>query len=525
MASTSLRLTDLPGPIISNVLWLVYPVMTVNDWLNLKSVCTAFSVEIERLNMSHNALNKEQKSAGVYMFQRRHWVYASLMPTSQYARYLTQKLLHYPGTVNPCFLRMTLHVASVLVQHEWQPNSGTPAKAHQPSPRRYEEVVYLLCKASATTTPNAWGLRNVPLDDLSLNFDTLAASDMDFAVAAGAAYLGMTGLLAGKSFSDSAFEGFHSAAAKVYGEIFSAACRGGYVEMVRMLLERGIVPQPSHVIEAAREGNLEVIKLLSPARSNGILRNRFFALHRSKGDILGTYSISQVEEIILAAVETGHQRIVGLLVPTIKQPSLSFRTKFLAAATQNGHVALTRQAIVLGADINRQDGLCMTPLDNACRNGRSEVAALLLELGASPVSPLEPMNQAAAGGHIQCMKQLLTAGVDINWRKGNFLVEPCSRGSVNALQWLFENGLDITKASGDNIHYATAYATKNGYITILNLLIEHGVDWNIAKKYLNDGNVFECNIHHVSRFLDALEEQNKHHDGRRKYTSSHETTI
>ena len=517
MASRSLRLTDLPIPIISDVLWLAYQDMLLNDWLNLKMVCSSFFVEISRLSMSRNALDKEHKAAGMSL--RRHWTSASLMPTSQYARYLSQKVLHYPGTVNPCFSRITFHVASVLMRHEQQ-SLRSLTGTHQLASRRREEIVYLLCRASVTATSNAQHLRDVPLQDLTLDFDTLAVSDVDFTIAAGAAYLGMIDLLADKTFPSVAWKELDSAAAKVYGDIFSAACRGGHVKVVRMLLERGNIPQPSHTTEAAREGNLEVVKLLIPPRTNGSLWDKCLALHRGKGESLGTYSLPQFEAVILAAVDNGHQRIVDLLVPAIVRPSPSFCTKFLAAAARNGYLELTRQAICVGADMNKQDGECMTPLDNACRKGHTEVVALLLELGASPVSSLEPMNQAAAGGHVDCMEQLLIAGVDINWRRGYFLIEPCSRGSANALKWLFENGFDITQASSENIYSATVYATKNGYTTILGMLLEHGVDWDIARKVVSDGNPWGFNIHHVSYFLDAYEENYKHRNNSR----THEVT-
>jgi len=85
-------------------------------------------------------------------------------------------------------------------------------------------------------------------------------------------------------------------------------------------------------------------------------------------------------------------------------------------AAKDGNIEAVKQAIADGADVNALDGLLQqTPLDYA----EGETADLLRKHGGKTSLWLragESIHIAAAGGHIEAVKQYLADGVDVNVR-------------------------------------------------------------------------------------------------------------
>ena len=486
-----LDLLDLPILVIDDILWFVYLGTPLIDWLNLGVVCSTFSREIDNLLILRHTFYQHEWRTGVRP-QSRSIPFRMRMPASLYAFYLSQKILRTPAAASSCFAQVTVHAASILVQHEQ--NQGGEEGQHQivignfhNTHGRYEKYIYLLCKAFATSTSNHYCCS--PLEDHSWGLSTLSSSCLNFAVVTAAAYLGWHKVLA-----DSANECDMDIPVTVnfYGDILSTACRSGCMDTVRMLLGRGHVPKPEFLTEAAREGHLDVVKLL--------------AHYKNHSNVLKTHDIAQVESAIHAALGESHEDIVDFLLPAIrkKRHTQFFRPKFLAIAARKGCLHSIKQAVSLGWDLNFNSSYCVSVLGHACRAGRIDSVALLLDLGAKPSGCPEPMKQAAAGGHIACMQQLVDAGVDNNRHAGHFLIEPCARGKVAAVNFLFNNGYDISKASTDFVELATLWATFNGYVSILKILAEHGLSRESVSQAFCLGNECGRNLYHVTSALEAL---------------------
>ena len=498
---SSSDLLDLPVLIIDDILWLVYLDTAPIDWLNLRVVCKIFSREIYNLLILRHTFNQYEWRTGKRpRFHPRSFGFR--MPAALYAFYLSQKILRIPAAASSSFGQMTFYVASALTQHERQQNRSQPDletlpghchSFHDPK----EKFIYLVCKSFATATSNR--LRVLPLEENSWNLTTTPTCNLKYASVTAAAYFGWHSLVA--DVPDERSVGFNPTAAKIYGDVLSAACRSGCLELVQVLLERGHAPKPEYLAEAASEGHFEIVKVL--------------AHYNNCNKILKTHSIAEVEIAIIRAVEKGHEVIVDFLLPAIqnKRHTQFFCPEFLATAANKGYLNLIKRGVALGWDLNLNAFHCVSVLGHACRAGRKDAVALLLKLGADPDGCPAPMEQAAAGGHITCMQQLLDAGADVNQGGGRLIMQPCSRGKAAAVQFLFDHGYNVTHDSVAFIKDATFCATFHGYVTTLEVLAEHDLAWDSIREAFNRADGHGRNIQHVASALEALRVKQKRYEG------------
>ena len=499
MAPPSLQLLDLPTPLVSDVLWHIYGGIELQHWLNLKTVCKAFAMEVDYLALTRDTLfNNPHRPPGLLVGGvRRMW--DTLMPASQFASYLSRKMLLYPTTATSGFSQITFRVASVLIQRERERayHLGPLIGCQTPTHQQFEEVIHVLCKAFVSAIFYALPglspekkLRERFLRD-PFDFDTVATSTFDYIVATGAACLGLDPYLTGQTSFDTYSDGFDPGVAHIYGDILSAACRGGDTGLIRKLLATGHVPQYVLLIEAAYEGHLEVIQLLTCGQSNSA--------------ILETYSLARVEEMVFAAVGGGHRDVVQFLLPMIEQPSLQFRSDFVSSAARANQTQFISQAIAMGWEMDEQDRLCMTPLDNACRRGHSEAVAVLLGQNLKPASARKPMYMATQGGHLGCLRELLNAGWGTSNAQSRCLFEACSRGRVSIVQFLLDSEYGFKGANTKYMHAATCEAASCGFTTILKILIKEGAKLNWARAGIRRGIRLGYSMDHVITTVKELE--------------------
>lgn len=103
------------------------------------------------------------------------------------------------------------------------------------------------------------------------------------------------------------------------------------------------------------------------------------------------------------------------------------QTPPLIDAVQSGDVALAKELLDAGANLNAKNDVGHTPLHVAAIRGREVVAVALLEAGANPNAVdhdgKTPLHWAAsydeASGYEDIVKLLLDAGADPNARDGN----------------------------------------------------------------------------------------------------------
>lgn len=100
--------------------------------------------------------------------------------------------------------------------------------------------------------------------------------------------------------------------------------------------------------------------------------------------------------------------------------------------------------------LNQRNADLLTPLNLAASEGKTEVAALLLDLGADPAigdnENSQPVHLAAVNGHIPVLDLLLAHGVGINSLDDNRmtpLMFAVSRGQAEMAKHLVEKGADM----------------------------------------------------------------------------------
>ena len=146
-------------------------------------------------------------------------------------------------------------------------------------------------------------------------------------------------------------------------------------------------------------------------------------------------------------------------------------------AVSHGDTALVKSLVSFGVDAHPKDNKGLTPLCQAIRDNRTQIAQLLLDHGAKPTNKLEVFG-AVGRGEIDTLRVLLDHGLDIDQPAFNsdvsLLMAACIRGQIDIVQLLLNRG---AKVNFSNIHGATAlmHATKWGDVGIVKLLLDHGV--------------------------------------------------
>lgn len=91
----------------------------------------------------------------------------------------------------------------------------------------------------------------------------------------------------------------------------------------------------------------------------------------------------------------------------------------------------------------------------------------------------EMLKEAAAGGHLNVVKFLFENVAKISWGIDEALKWAASRGYIDTVRFLVKHGADVT-VSGN---YAIRYAAAQGHLETVKFLVKHGAD---VKAHRND---------------------------------------
>jgi len=301
------------------------------------------------------------------------------------------------------------------------------------------------------------------------------------------------------------------------GTVVTWAARGGYEEVVKILLEReGVNPdQPDSVCGqtplswAAEKGHEGVVKILleregvnpdrpdtfcgrtplSWAAENGhegivkILLEREGVNPDQPDSVYGQTPLSW-------AAEKGHEGVVKILLEregvNPDQPDSTWGRTPLSLAAGNGHEGVVKILLEReGVNPDRPDTFCgRTPLSWAAENGHEGIVKILLEReGVNPDQPdtnygQTPLSLAAGKGHESIVKILLE-------REGVNPDQPDTRYGRTPLSWAAENGHEgivkilleregVNPDQPDTFHGQTplSWAAENGHEGVVKILLE-----------------------------------------------------
>ncbi len=204
------------------------------------------------------------------------------------------------------------------------------------------------------------------------------------------------------------------------------------------------------------------------------------------------------ETPLLAALNKEHPKIALLLLERGADGESRGRQRQTALyeASSRGYAEVVRSLVDRGEDLNVEcddwdDGwlkVKWTPLLVALKNGRPEVATVLLKHGADAnyqdkrgKSPLHIASRHPSG---DLARLLLDHGANLNasdTRGKSALHETSSNGQITLVKLLLEYGADADTRNNSGwtpLHYAA----RDGHPEVVLLLLDHGADANAQKK-------------------------------------------
>nr|VZI28361.1 unnamed protein product [Spirometra erinaceieuropaei] len=291
------------------------------------------------------------------------------------------------------------------------------------------------------------------------------------------------------------------------------ACNGGFVDLARLLLERGADKEhrdkksytPLHTAVYANQRQIVSLLLdygadieaqvertkdtaLSIACSHGRLEIAEELLNR--GANKEHRNFSDYTPLSLAA-SGGFVDVIQLLLRHGAEINSRTGSKLgispLMLASMNGFTAAVRVLLEHGSDINAQiETNRNTALTLACFQGQHEVVQLLVERKANiehrAKTGLTPLMEAASGNHVKVGKILLDHGADVNAlpvlsSRDTALTIAADKGRTEFVKLLLERGA-IVEARNKKGATSLWLACNGGHLEVVQSLIDAHADVN-----------------------------------------------
>lgn len=180
--------------------------------------------------------------------------------------------------------------------------------------------------------------------------------------------------------------------------------------------------------------------------------------------------------------DLGSKNTVEMMLPVVPGVNLKAVTldELLMAGAQRGDVALVKNALLSGADVEDKNEYGETALWCAADKGYTGVVKLLVDAGADINITDDYENtvlmNAVGNGHVEVVKLLIDAGADANTKNKlgiTALMYAAADGLIKIVKLLLDAGADAN--TKNKIGYtALKIALDNGYDDIAELLIKYG---------------------------------------------------
>ncbi|TVY67329.1 Ankyrin repeat and KH domain-containing protein 1 [Fusarium oxysporum f. sp. cubense] len=205
------------------------------------------------------------------------------------------------------------------------------------------------------------------------------------------------------------------------------------------------------------------------------------------GDSEEALDLYSLKPPLIIAVEAGNKDLVTCLIKAGANVNQYFShygesVTPLYAASMKGHLAIMRQLLDAGADIDGRAGYLGTPLLAAVSEGQVEAMTLLLDAGAdlqalSTVNKYPALVIALDQGHPELVDRLISAGANVNDSVpyyGSALQAAASKGYRDVAESLLDVGGDPAMEGGRNGLAIVAAAAKQR-VDVLKMFIDRGV--------------------------------------------------
>ncbi|KAJ7935096.1 ankyrin repeat-containing domain protein [Mycena leptocephala] len=261
----------------------------------------------------------------------------------------------------------------------------------------------------------------------------------------------------------------------------TAASQNGHTAIVRLLLEKGAEVNADEglaLMYASRNNYREVVSLLLEAGAdvNAVggrhgfrtaLQCASYQKHIHVMALLlengATFNAEDEldENMLQSAALAGQISTVRLV---LEKGAIDNRSKdrALHCAALKGHAGIVALLLQHGADVNANSDICCDEEDD-----EHEVLDSLLLTHSDHTA----LTCAVANGHLELVRRLLENGADIHT---DALVYASKKGQKDALDILLESGVNLKAGGGE----ALTAASQQGRVDIVQLLLDRGVDVN-----------------------------------------------
>ena len=246
-----------------------------------------------------------------------------------------------------------------------------------------------------------------------------------------------------------------------------------------------------------RENTDEILKCLDEMRANTELED--WANNILAGMVYFSLGYrDKAEECVMCNVDFDFEREVSSrLLEDMKTTELPLKDDEFMALFDDVKSIDTKKieaAIINGANVNAKNKYSDTALMLVAKNGRTDVAELLLKHGANVNAKgnygnygYTALMYAAYNGHTGAVEILLKHGANVNAKdiSGNTaLMKAAYNGHTGAVEILLKHGADVN-AKNDIGFTPLMWVAGKGYADIAEVLIKHGADVN-AKGIFGD---------------------------------------
>ena len=154
-------------------------------------------------------------------------------------------------------------------------------------------------------------------------------------------------------------------------------------------------------------------------------------------------------------------------------------------AAENGDIALVKQLLKEGVEVNEPQGDGMTALHWAAERGNSELAEILIYAGANPmagtrIGQYKPLHLAAKKGNADIIKILLDTGIDPNITTANSgstaLHLAAASGNIESVTFLLLAGAQINIRESAWGQTPLIFAAAANHVGVMQALLDAGAD-------------------------------------------------